>query len=103
MCYISFLHGEYPHASADSFTRSLLRWLFFYYAAAFTSGTRLFISTPYVVLRVTNIITINRHRISPVYRNRVKKPEPESNHRMTICQWLVVKKRPRHAQPEIKG
>ncbi|EKY39206.1 hypothetical protein EC960109_2986B, partial [Escherichia coli 96.0109] len=25
-------------------------------------------------------------------RNRVKKPEPESNHRMTICQWLVVKK-----------
>ncbi|EGO7537323.1 hypothetical protein C9189_26175 [Escherichia coli] len=101
MCYISFLHGEYPHASADSFTRSLLRWLFFYYAAAFTSGTRLFISTPYVVLRVTNIITINRHRISPVYRNRVKKPE--SNRRMNICQWLVVKKRPRHAQPEIKG
>ncbi|WP_074464869.1 hypothetical protein [Escherichia coli] len=41
----------------------------FYYAAAFTSGTRLSISTQYVVLLVTNIITINRHRISPVYRN----------------------------------
>ncbi|AFB75446.1 hypothetical protein H3V24_gp77 [Escherichia phage JLK-2012] len=38
-----------------------------------------------------------------MYRNRVKKPEPESNYRMAICQWLVVKKRPRHAQPEIKG
>ncbi|EFH3606587.1 hypothetical protein GQP95_24545, partial [Escherichia coli] len=64
----------------------------FYYAAAFTSGTRLSISTQYVVLLVTNIITINRHRISPVYRNRVKKPEAESNHRMTICQWQVIKK-----------
>ncbi|EEQ6849303.1 hypothetical protein JVT76_005505, partial [Escherichia coli] len=73
----------------------------FYYAAAFTSGTMLSISTQYVVLLVTNIITINRHRISPVYRNRVKKPEPESNHRMTICQWQVIKKRPRHAQPEL--
>ncbi|WP_149009612.1 hypothetical protein [Escherichia coli] len=73
----------------------------FYYAAAFTSGTMLSISTQYVVLLVTNIIMFNRHRISPVYRNRVKKPEPESNHRMTICQWLVIKKRPRHAQPEL--
>ncbi|EHU97092.1 hypothetical protein ECDEC4D_0711 [Escherichia coli DEC4D] len=27
-----------------------------------------------------------------MYRNRVKKPEPESNHRMTICQWQVIKK-----------
>ncbi|EHX1687747.1 hypothetical protein K3Q77_003224, partial [Escherichia coli] len=48
-----------------------------------------------------NIIMFNRHRISPVYRNRVKKPEPESNYRMAICQWQVIKKRPRHAQPEL--
>lgn len=70
----------------------------FYYAAAFTSGTMLSISKQYVVLLVTNIITINRHRISPVYRNRVKKPEPESNHRMTICQWQVIKGRAMRSQ-----
>ncbi|EFH6991399.1 hypothetical protein GMM85_23750 [Escherichia coli] len=40
----------------------------------------------------------NRHRISPMHRNRVKKPESESNHRMTICQWQVVINILRHSR-----
>ncbi|EHV36944.1 hypothetical protein ECDEC5C_3222 [Escherichia coli DEC5C] len=27
-----------------------------------------------------------------MHRNRVKKAETEENHRMSICQWQIVKK-----------
>jgi len=48
MCYISFLHGEYPHASVRLvFPFSSVLAFFYYDVGAFISSTRLSISTPY--------------------------------------------------------
>ena len=50
-----------------------------------------------------NIVTSNRHRISPMYRNRVEKGR-NRNRRKSQDEPLPVagrKKRPRHAQPKL--
>ena len=50
-----------------------------------------------------NIVPINRHRISPMYRNRVEKGR-NRNRRKSQDEPLPVagrKKRPRHAQPKL--
>lgn len=48
MCYISFLHGEYPHASIRLvFPFSSMLAFFYYDVGTFVSSTRLSISTPH--------------------------------------------------------